>query len=358
MRKWNMLIVMVLTASGLAGCGSIADYFTKPYTSLFDSDDDDTSQSPTVTDQATVEPTAKFALAMGGVAPGRDELVVDGLVTADLQLSATDPIVGFMQRKGFATFAEGSGAQLIPQKEGKTTVHYRIGGVEASTVYAVTIPPQTLIQVLIGEARGQITKEVTVTNNAVALTSRSITAETIASVVRNRVQLSDAKNNPGLFEADPVQYALGGDAAKYDAVITATQFGTYQFSPVDPNDPSHDHFKNAEARSFLDASVLAAYDQSVLSAAQIFDGTRSDPTGGAFGFRTPTADEGLCLELAAKTATPTLAATCDDPDARFPAFAPVQVLIHPQVPRLSDNRPAFIYYRARTITEPAVTTTP
>jgi hypothetical protein len=359
MRKWGMMILTVGVAlSGLTGCGSITDYFTKPYTSLFDSDDDDTTQAPTITDQTVIESTAKFALAMGGVAPGRDELVIDGLVTADLQFSATDPIIGFMERSGYATFSAGTGAKIIPQKEGKTTVHYSIGGVEASTVYAVTIPPQSLIQILIGEARGQITQEASLSSGAVALTSRSVTAETIAAVVRNRVKLIDAQNNPGLFNVDPVQYAIGGEAAKYDAVITAVQFGIYQFSPIDPNDPSHDAFENAAARSFLEATLLAAYDQSVLSAAQIFDGTRSDPTGGAFGFRTPAADEGLCLELAAKSSTPVLPSSCDDPDARFPAFTPVQVLIHPQVPRLSDNRPAFIYYRARTISEPAVTTTP
>jgi hypothetical protein len=139
-------------------------------------------------------------------------------------------------------------------------------------------------------------------------------------------------------------------------VIAATQSDLYQFSPVDPNDPSHDEFENAAARSFLDKSLLAAYDQAVLAAAQVFDGSVIDPTQGAFGFRTPTVEEGLCLDLAAKTPSPVLPSSCDDPDARFPAFAPVQVLIHPQIPRLSDGRPAFIYYKARISTDPAVTT--
>lgn len=346
---------MLLLCGMMAGCGSVADYFTKPFTNLFDDGD---SQSPTVTDQPVVEPTAKFALAMGGVAPGRDEVVIDPAPASDLLFTATSAIIGFLPRPGKTGFTDGAGAQIIPQKEGTTTVHYSVGGVDASSVYAVTIPPQSLVQILIGEARGQIAKEATLANGAVALSSRSVTAETIAWVVRNRVALIDARSNPGLFEADPAQYALGGSAAKYNAVIEAVQPGTYQFSPVDPVDPSHDEFENAAARSFLDKSLLAAYDQAVLSAAQVYDGSVADPTKGAFGFRTPTVDEGLCLDLAAKTPSPVLPSSCDDPDARFPAFAPVQVLIHPQVPRLEDGRPAFIYYRARTLTEPAVTTDP
>lgn len=353
MKKTGILLICLL----LTACGSIADYFTKPYTSLFD-DDDDSNAAPEVTTQSVIEPTAKFALAMGGVAPGRDELVIDPAPTADLQFTSTKDIIGFLPRPGKTSFTDGAGAQIVPQKEGTTTVHYTTGGTESTSVYAVTIPPQLLIQILIGEARGQIAGEVTLTNGAVALTSRSITAEAIAWVVRNRVSLSDAKSNPGVFEADPVHYALGGDPGKYNAIIEAVHQTIYQFSPVDPNDASHDEFKNAEARSFLDKSLFAAYDQAVLSAAQVFDGTHPDPTGGAFGFRTPTVNEGLCLDLAAKTPSPVLPSSCDDPDARFPAFAPVQILIHPQVPRLSDGRPAFIFYRARTISEAAVTPSP
>lgn len=347
-------VTLLMIGLTLMSCGSITDYFTKPYTRLFD-DDDVSSQSPTVTDQPVVEATAKFALAMGGVAPGRDDLVIDPAPAADMQFTSSKDIIGFLPRSGKSSFLEGAGAQLVPQKEGTAVIHYRVGGVEASSVYAVTIPPQTLIQVLIGEARGQIANELTISGGAVALTSRSLTAAAVASVVRNRVKQIDAFNKPGLFEADPVQYALGGEPAKYDAVIEAASSGVYQFSPVDPNDTSHDEYTNAAARSFLDKSLIAAYDQAVLSAAQVFDGTASDPTGGAFGFRTPTVEEGLCLDLAAKTPSPVLPGSCDDPDARFPAYTPVQILIHPQIPRLSDGRPAFIFYRARTLTEAAVT---
>lgn len=350
-------IAVMIVALSLAACGSIADYFTKPFTSLLDSDDS-SSETPTVTEQAVVEPTAKFALAMGGVAPGRDELLIDPAPTAELKFSTTETIIGFLPRSGKATFTEGTGAQLIPQKEGRTTVHYTVGGVEAADTYTVTIPPQSLIQVLIGEARGQIAKEVTLASEAVALTSRSLTAEAIASVVRNRALLIDAHSNPTLFEVDPVHYALGGEAGKVNAVIEAVQDGVYQFSPVDPDDPSHDEYTNAAARSFLDKTLHAAYDQSVLSAAQIIEGSVTDPTLGAFGFRTPTVDEGLCLDLAAQAPSPVLPVSCDDPDARFPALAPIQVLIHPKIPRLSEGRPAFIFYRARTISEPAVSSAP
>lgn len=350
-------VAVMIVALSLAACGSISDYFTKPFTSLFDSDDSST-ETPTVTEQAVVEASAKFALAMGGVAPGRDELLIDPAPTAELKFSTTETIIGFLPRSGKTTFTEGAGAQLIPQKEGRTTIHYTLGGVEATDTFAVTIPPQSLIQILIGEARGQIAKEVTLASEAVALTSRSVTAEAIASVVRNRVQLIDAHSNPALFEVDPVNYALGGEAGKVNAVIEAVQDGVYQFSPVDPNDPSHDEYSNAAARSFLDKTLHAAYDQSVLSAAHIIDGSVTDPTTGAFGFRTPTVDEGLCLDLAASTPSPVLPTSCDDPDARFPAFIPVQILIHPKIPRLSDGRPAFIFYRARTISEPAATATP
>lgn len=352
MKKTAVFFLCVM----MTGCGSMADYFTKPFTSLFD--DDDGVAAPTVTDQPVVEATAKFALAMGGVAPGRDEIAIDPAPTADLQFSATSDIIGFLPRPGKTTFTDGAGAQLVPQKEGTTTIHYSVGGVDSATVYSVTIPPQSLIQILIGEARGQIANEVTLANDAVALTSRSITAEAIASVVRNRVKLIDSRSKPSLFDVDAVKYALGGEPAKYDAVIEAAQSGTHQFSPVDPNDPSHGEFENAAARSFLGASLLAAYDQSTLSAAQVFDGSVVDPTKGAFGFRTPTVDESICLDLAALTPSPVLPSSCDDPDARFPAFIPVQVLIHPQIPRLSDGRPAFIFYRARILTEPAVTSDP
>lgn len=354
MRKLGV-IILGLT---LLGCGSVKDYITKPFTDLFTSGDDAPAAGPTVTAQPVIEPTAKYALAMGGVAPGRDQLVLSGILGKTLIFIAADPIVGFMTLPDKATYIEGPGAQIVPQKEGKTTFHYTVDDVASTATYAITIPPQALIQILIGEARGQIASEVTLASGAVALTSRSITAEALASVIRNRVKLIDSESNPGLFDADPVKYNVGGDPAKYDAVIAATQAGTYQFSPVDPTDPSHDSFTNAEARSFLDASLFAAYDQSVLSAAGVFDGTIDDPTGGAFGFRTPDAAETLCMDLAAKTPSPVLPSSCDEPDARFPALAPIQILIHPKIPRLSDNRPAFIFYRTRAASEPAVSTRP
>lgn len=356
MKKVKVIFLGLL----LVGCGGVKDYFTKPFTDLFSSGGDDSSSTvgPSVTNSPVVEPTARFALAMGGVAPGRDQLELSGILGSNLQFKATEGIVGFLPLAGKPTFIEGPGAQIIPQQEGTTTFNYTVDDVQSVVVYSVTIPPQSLIQILIGEARGQIAKDVTLSSGAVALTSHSTTAEALASVVRNRMKRIDAESNPGLFDVDPVKYNVGGDPAKYNAIIEATQNGVYQFSPVDPSDPSHSVFTNSSARSFLDSTMFAAYDQSVLSAAGIFDGSLDDPTGGAFGFRTPTVDEALCLDLAAMTPSPVLPTSCDDPDARFPALAPIQILIHPQVPRLSDNRPAFIFYRSRVITEPAVTTHP
>ncbi|MBI2346483.1 MAG: cell wall hydrolase [Deltaproteobacteria bacterium] len=327
-------------------------------------EEDEPEQLPSTA--PTIEATALYRIALGGVAPGRDELIItaaDGalrnLAEQTLAFTIEDPkVVGLLPRPTFSAFADGSGALIVPQRAGTTAIRYALDGVEQSDTFGVTIPPQSLIQILIGEARGQLKKEATVTDGAVQLSGISPTGDAVAAVIRNRVAMINADHDPSLFAADPLNYYLDPPASSFTEVIEATQNGTYQFSPVDPTDASHAVYTDAEARSFLATTHQFAYDQAVLTAASIFDGRTTDPTGGAFAFRSPTADQWSCLAQALQNRPADIPPACGPGDSNFPALAPVQILIHPNVAKYSDGRPTFVFYRQRPPGTSPVTNSP
>ncbi|MBI4365748.1 MAG: hypothetical protein HY543_02915 [Deltaproteobacteria bacterium] len=314
-------------------------------------DDDDPIANPA----PIIEPAAHYAIALGGVAPGRDELVLVDAAGAVRDLSgqaltfrAEPDIVGLLPRPSHASFAAGSGAQLVPQRAGTARIHYQLDGAEQTETFAVTVPPQELIQILLGEARALLAAEATrQEDDHVTLTSTSPTGDAVAAVIRNRIALIDADKDPSLFAADPVAYSLSPPASAYTAVIEAVQADVFQFAPLAPTDESHTVYANAEARSFLDAGDRIAYDQAVLTAAAMFDGRTPDPTGGAFAFRSPSVTEVACLTTALQNKPAQIPSECGPGDENFPALAPIQVLIHPDVGKQADGRPAFVFYRRR-----------
>lgn len=313
---------------------------------------DDRSISP----ERVIEPTSTFALAIGGVDPGRDELVLTrDFVAGDvLVCSADPPILLFYNRSGFDSGTAGGGYQMIPTEEGLAAVTCSISGVALEDTYEVTIPPQSLIQILLGEARTQLDDEATIEDGHVTLTSSSPTATAIGAVIRNRIQLIEDADDSSLFEADNTAYNANPPVSLYDAVIAAPN----QFSPTDPTDPSYDIFNDAQDRNFLDATWLAAYDQAVLSATAIFNEDDLDPTGDAFAFRSPTDEEWIIIDEALNSQTAILPEGTGVTDDNFPAFAPVHIVIVPDVWTYDDGRPAFIFVRSRTATDPAVTNIP
>lgn len=358
-----ILPLCLFIALNLTACGALLPSFLQ-------SSNDDTNaasdESPLPSDTPAISPTLRFALPLGGVAPGRDELVLyaDDDTVRDLQghtlrlfVEPTD-IIGFTVRPGADDYADGSGARITPLAVGTAMVRATIDRTPQPERYAVIVPPQSLVQVLIGEARGVLAKDATVVDGVVTLDSRSVVGEAIGAVIRNRIALIDAAQRPGLFAADPIIYNRDDPAAHYDAVITAQTFSLYQFSPVHPDDPSHEAYTLAEARQFLPPRDQIAYDQAALTAAGIFDGAIADPTNGAFGFRTPTTAEYDCLQEALRTQPSTLLAACGPMDTNFPALAPIQILIHPEVRLLADGRPAFVFYRTRNAGDPVVTDVP
>lgn len=318
------------------------------------------------TASSAIEPTKTYAVALGGVARGRDELVIydDDNKPLDftgktLEFSADNGNIVLEPRSGYGNFAAGGGALIVPKKVGTTIVSYDVDGVRQHEHYKVIVPPQSLIQILIGEARGQIAVEAQTADGFVKLDSESTTGNAIGVVVRNRVQLIEAGQPAELFVVDDAAWAVNEPQSHWDAVIAAESNGSYQFTPLDPAAQSYDEYMAAEKRAnLLNDSEINAYDQAVLTAAMIFDNSTVDPTGGAFGFRTPTSAEAACLSNAMQSPTYSIPVGCGPGDSNFPAFAPVQILVHPSVALLSDRRPSFVFYRNRGDDEVAVTNAP
>src|SRR3989338_7141842 len=92
--------------------------------------------------------SGKLAVALGGVASGADEIVIDQDFTT-LELENNDPDLFELSGTRVITLAEGIG-YVTPIVNG-----HRLDPIE------VTIPPQKLIQILIGEARGELAREAT-----------------------------------------------------------------------------------------------------------------------------------------------------------------------------------------------------
>ncbi len=313
------------------------------------------------------EPTATYKLALGGVAAGRNEIIIfdadgspRGLVReghTDLSFEASPDIVDFESRDGFTNILIGSGAKMTPKKVGIATISYYIDGEKQADTFEVIVPPQKLIQVMLGEARSQILDEVTLnTEGAVDLTSQSKTAEAIGNVINNRIAMIEA-DTPALFTVDAVDFDANPPQSKYDAVIEAKK----QFKPAQAGDESNGVYQNAADRTKLSGSILPAYDQAVLSAADIFCGTTcgvSDFTNGAFAFRSPNADQWKIVENSVTSKVKIIPDGIGFSDQTFPSLNPVQILVIPEVAVYDDGRAAFIFARQRLSSDPAVTNEP
>jgi hypothetical protein len=324
------------------------------------------SGNPAAEGSEAIEPTSTYAVALGGVAKGRDELVIyDGndvvrdFAGTALTFTTDNDNIELTPRDGFADYMSGSGAKIIPKKVGTTIVTYSVDGVASHDQYKVIVPPQSLVQILVGEARGELVKEAQVDGSTVLLDSSSPTANAIGAVIRNRVLLTEAYGDFDLFAADETVWNIDPPASNWDAVITARSNGGYQFTPVDPYSLSHDVYMASEKRAnLLDSSELLAYDQAVISAAGLFSNEISDPTGVSFAFFTPTRNQSDCLASALQNKVMEIPYSCGSGDENYPAFAPVQILLHPSVSLLDDGRPSFVFYRNRSDAEVAVTNAP
>jgi hypothetical protein len=300
--------------------------------------------------------SGKLAVALGGSGPGLDTIVIDQPFTT-LDFQNDDPDL-------FDLEVDSNTARVLPKDSGIGYVTPVING-HALEPVEVTIPPQRLIQILIGEARGELTREATTetTSGGEGVTpgSVSVTGDAVGAVVRNRIDLINDGGSPSLFLADPGDYGSDPPVSYYDAVIEASNGSIYQFSPVKPGDPSHDAYLKAEAREDLDSGLLIAYDQASLTAAAVFNGDafkEGDPTGGAFAFYSPNDSQNALIQEALKSNTKTLPEGCGTSDANFPAFAPVQVLVLKEVAVSGGGIPSFVFVRSRSNIEAAVTDEP
>lgn len=313
------------------------------------------------------EPTATYKLALGGVAAGRNELVLfdangsprgffrEGY--SELTFEAVPAIVDFTPRDGFASLITGSGAKMTPKSVGIATIFYYLDGVKQTDTYQAIIPPQKLIQILLGEARGQILDEITLSEGgAVDLASKSETAEGLGHVINNRIAMIEA-DTPALFNVDAVTFAANPPQSKYDATIEAEN----QFNPTKAGDASNDIYQKAADRSNVTSNFLPAYDQAVLTAADIFCGTIcgvTDSTNGAFAFRSPDADQWKIVEEALTSKTKIIPDGIGFSDQTFPALNPIQILIVPDVAVYDDGRASFIFARQRLSSDPAISNEP
>jgi hypothetical protein len=363
-KKIALAIFAAALLLNTASCAKMFDPFN--LTGIAGDDSDEDAEGSAAEETAAAAPAKTYAVAPGGVAGGRDELVIydETGAVADLGgktivFSADNDNIQLEFRDGFTDFGTGSGAKIVPLKVGTTIVSYTVDGTASDDKYKVVIPPQSLIQILIGEARGQIAGEAQVEDGLVSLDSASPTANAVAAVVRNRVLLLESGYPTSLFVVNEGDWGLDPPESHWDAVIVAESYGAYQFTPVDPSSESNAVFLNAVKRENLYSDDdLIAYDQAVLTAAQVFDNETADPTGGAFAFRTPTEWQAACLLATMNTKLLILPPECGPGDENYPAFAPIQVLIHPSVAELSETRPSFVFIRNRDLTDPAVTNAP
>lgn len=357
------LILLILITIVFSGCSSVLDNLLKnPFSG---GDDDDT---PSAIPNRVTEPTAKYSIAVGGVAPGKDELIiydsnknVRDFSGQTLECAADDPIVLLKNRTGYDSVAAGSGVSMIATEAGVTAIRCSANGTELEEVYEITIPPQSLIQILVAEASEQLVSEAKTEKTEdeedtelVSQDSVSPTANALGSVIRNRISRINIDGEHELFSVDPKDYDLNPPVSYYDAVIMADG----QFSPTNSADPSAKIFNNAQDRNFLEGDLVTAYDQAVLTASGIFNGDIIDNTGNAFAFLSPSESEWWPIAEALGLYYLTIPANAGVSDANFPTLAPIQILVHPDVWRYSDARPSFIFIRKRTLTDLAVVNKP
>jgi hypothetical protein len=360
MRLRPIAFLFILTL--LTGC---KNPFSNPFSNPFGGGDDDSQ--PSVQPTRVTQPTQKFAVAVGGVYPGRDELVlydeygnVRHFVGDPLDCESSDEaVVKVAPRPGFDTQSAGSGVKIIALSPGIASISCAVGDIAPSEVYEVTVPPQSLVQIQVAEAGQQIADEAELDpefteENVVKLTSISKTANAIASVVRNRIELTLSEDDATLFGAEGTLFEDDPPASYYDEIIMADG----QFSPTDAGDPMNDVFRDAESRDYLGGSWLTAYDQAVLTAAGVFNGDIEDPTGVSFAFYSPTDDEWESIGIAWSQGAASIPDGTSFTDATFPKLAPIQLLIHPDVWTYSDGRPSFLFARSRGTGDAAIANTP
>jgi hypothetical protein len=320
---------------------------------------------PSEQPKRVLEATKKFSLAVGGVRPGRDELVIynengdiSHFSSGSLSCASDDEDVADVEpRPSFDSISSGSGVKIVAKKPGVTAIRCTEDGVNLKDVYEVTIPPQSLIQILIAEAGGQISDEAEIDDDAgdgvVSLKSDSPTGDAVASVIRNRIAITNSEDDATLFGVDENSYKSDPPASYYDAVI----FADGQFSPVNMDDPAHDTMDAAEKRDDVPDEQLVAYDQAVLTAAGVFNGDIDDPTGVSFAFRSPSEEEWVLLSDALDNNVDEIPQDSGFTDETFPSLAPIQILILPDV-WAYDDRPSFVFARSRDDIDPVITNNP
>lgn len=305
-----------------------------------------------------LEYTTKFSLAVGGVAPGRDELVffdsngkVRDLTDHQINCITDKDIIHFGPRPDNDTIATGSGVLIVPTETGIATVSCFIDDVPVTDRYEVIVSPQNLIQILLAEAGTQLKDEATTDDDVVKLGSESVTGNAIAAIIRNRINFIKSNGEPELFSVDAAEFDANPSVSYYDAVITAPD----QFSPTNPLNSGYEIFNLAEDREFLEDDWHVAYDQAVLTAAGVYDEDTADPTGSSFAFLSPTVEQWLIINGALVSQTTDLPEGCGVSDDNFPSLAPVQIVIIDGIWTYDDGRPAFVFIRHRTASEAAVT---
>lgn len=296
----------------------------------------------------------KMKLALGGTLSGWDQLLIEDLGPTDSVDLVFDP-------EGIATgnVVDASSStmtfRMSPQQAGITQLKYKVNGLLQNKVIKIVIPPQEMIQVLMGEARSIILEEITQDSEGrVDRQSTSFTAQALLSVVRNRIKLMETRNEASLFVVDADDFASADLAGRYRLVIEANRNGIYQFSPVDPDDPSFSAYSAATERMGLSTSRTLVYDQALLSAADIFDESLADNTLESFGFYSPTKSEYENL-LTGLNSTE-LPEEVGRSDSTFPTLAPIQILILDGIsPQSFDEElPSFVFVKSRSSLENAV----
>ena len=102
---------------------------------------------------------AQMVLALGGVHPGWDQLAIDDVEASDQVELMIDP-TEIASANEISADATNRTYQIIPHQMGIATVKYSVNGVSQNKVIALIVPPQEMIQILIGEARSIIPQEV------------------------------------------------------------------------------------------------------------------------------------------------------------------------------------------------------
>lgn len=353
--KKTLLFFLPLLFSGMIGC----PFFQNPL-EIFGIGGNGDDEGDGVTHQER-DVSGKLSVAVGGVASRADEITFsDTIRVVSIQNEAPDlfsvaPLDG-------SSFNSSNGMRVQAQKAGIGYVTPITSGSSVSPV-EVTIPPQKLIQVLVGEARGELAREATLEGDSVKASSVSITGDAIGAVIRNRISRINEVARPDLFVVNGTDYGREAPISYYEAVIEANRSRTYQFSPVNPHDVNHTYYLNAAQRNTLENSgtdVLLSYDQAVLTAAGIFNNATRDTTGGSFGFFSPTPAQYELIKEAFDMGSRTLPAGCGTSDENFPSFAPIQIVVLSQVAPSSQERhvPSFVFIRSRTSVDPVVIANP